>query len=85
MYEQNTEPLTVIVIVPEVTRVEPEVTVAGLAGDVQLVSTVEGNVSVVVVGPVQGPVQVTGLLTAAPVETSVYSTVPAAVASQASQ
>jgi hypothetical protein len=83
-YWQNGTLLTLIVIVPEVTRVEPAVTMAGLKLGVQLVSTVEGNLSVVVVGPVQGPVQVTGLLTGLPVETLVYSTVPTAVALQAS-
>jgi hypothetical protein len=85
VYTQKKEPLTVIVIVPEVTRVEPEVTLAGLTLGVQSVSTAEGIVSVVVVGPPQGPIQVIDLLTAAPVEASVYLTEPAAVASQASK
>jgi hypothetical protein len=52
--------LTVIVMVPEVTVVDPAVTWAGLAAAVHAVSTVAGIVSVVVVGVGHGPTQVTG-------------------------
>ena len=90
-------PLTVIVMVPDNTDVDPAVTLAG-GFDAHPVSTVEGINSVVVVGCAHGPVYVTGSdgdeiwelwLTAAKtsliIEQSVATTEPAYAAKHAFQ